>query len=223
MKKSDVTIGVYETFEPGNLMIVDFMSYYKDNDLFVDFPTGTRDIGRVSIKRNRDHLWYHADWKWLIPVIEKIEAINDPWHGHFGVHIISNSCTIQSTRLRPDEAIKEGQEPRYFASYTEVYKLIAVWKAVVDFIEWYDSRPSGDLPYAIKLEDDKMAHLTLRWELDKFRFGYKCNDEDGFRMCITFDDRKESNIESAKEILADNILKKKIPKKKQYFQTIPKS
>ena len=69
-----------------------------------------------------------------MPVVEKIEKINDKFHGYFGVHVSSNSCTIQGTKLRTDA---ENFYPAYFSQHYGETKIEATWLAVVQFIQWY--------------------------------------------------------------------------------------
>lgn len=78
---------------------------------------------------------YGLDWNKLIEAVETIEGIKDEYHGHFGIYIGSNSCSIQSTKFRSDQIIPEP--PYYFASWTLESKIESTWTAVVYFINWY--------------------------------------------------------------------------------------
>jgi len=64
---------------------------------------------------------YHCSWNWLMPVVEKIEAM-------FEQDIIINGCAcyinIQGIEI----------------SYTETTKIVAVYNAVVDFIIEYNKK-----------------------------------------------------------------------------------
>jgi len=79
---------------------------------------------------------FHSSWDWLMPVVEKIESIKDEYHGRFGVHISSNTCTIQATNFRSNERMAEP--PYYFITVTVNTKLDATWLVVVQFIKWYN-------------------------------------------------------------------------------------
>jgi hypothetical protein len=82
---------------------------------------------------------WHCSWDWLIPVVEKIEEINDPHHGYFGVYINSNGCIIQGTNLwKSLQAGYEG-EPVYMINCIYPTKLEAVYNAVIGFIKWYNN------------------------------------------------------------------------------------
>lgn len=79
---------------------------------------------------------YDSSWDELIPIVEKIEAIYDHFHGYFDVHISWNNCTIQGTKLRT------GKNPHY-AYFNEVAletKLLATHYAVYMFIIWYNEK-----------------------------------------------------------------------------------
>lgn len=80
---------------------------------------------------------YHTSWDWLMPVVEKIEAIKDNHHGHFAVYIGSNVCTIQATNLRTNKPMADP--PHYYSEVVHDTKLSATWLAVIAFITWYSS------------------------------------------------------------------------------------
>lgn len=81
-------------------------------------------------------LEYHNSWDTLMSVIEKIESTWDPFHGYFGIHICSNSCGIQGSKLRLDK-----NNPRYAYSdmQYERNKITATWIAITNFIKWYNA------------------------------------------------------------------------------------
>jgi hypothetical protein len=76
-----------------------------------------------------------VSWNHLMQIVDEIEAIEDPHHGHFGVHISSNSCVIQATNLRTDKPLADP--PHYFADWTNNTKIDAVWIGIIAFIKWY--------------------------------------------------------------------------------------
>lgn len=87
-----------------------------------------------------EQLRYHKDWNWLIPVVEKIESIYSEHHGYFGVHISSNSCSIQGTKLHL--AIEKNSKYGYvYMSDPNAIletKLESTYYNVVAFIKWYN-------------------------------------------------------------------------------------
>ena len=79
---------------------------------------------------------YHTSWDWLMPVVEKIESTETEFDGYFGVHISSNNCCIQGTRLRTDP---EHFHPAYFNDVTLDTKILSTWQAVIQFLKWYNT------------------------------------------------------------------------------------
>lgn len=88
-----------------------------------------------KLKDSMEYGKFHLQWDWLMPVVEKIETINDPHHGFFGVYISSNSCCIQGTNLRTD---KKQEPPVYFNDVVHDNKLSSTYSAVIIFIQWYN-------------------------------------------------------------------------------------
>jgi hypothetical protein len=88
-------------------------------------------------RRYHYELKYHSSWDWLMPVVEKIESIYDDFHGYFGVHISSNSCYIQGTKLRTEP----GKEHyAYFNEATLSTKILSTHCAVYLLILWYNKQ-----------------------------------------------------------------------------------
>lgn len=98
-------------------------------------PIILKQFPNIYLCRNNNDLKYHSSWEWLMPVIQKIERIHDDYHGYFNVHISSNACVIQGTRLI---TTPENFHPAYFADHIGETKLEAAYRAVVEFINWYD-------------------------------------------------------------------------------------
>ena len=92
-------------------------------------------LGFKFYESHRKLFDYENNWNDLMNVVYKIESIYDDFHGYFGVHINSNSCTIQGTRLRTDP---ENPHYAYYNQFVEQYKITATYKAVVEFIKWYN-------------------------------------------------------------------------------------
>ncbi len=90
------------------------------------------------ICRSHNELSFRHDWKWLMKVVEKIESIYDNHHGYFGVYIISNSCTIQGTKLNLALKDLKGYGSVYFSDNYNDTKILATWDACDKFLEWYD-------------------------------------------------------------------------------------
>ena len=67
-------------------------------------------------------LHYHTSWDWLMPVVEKIEALK------YRVEISHNGCLIESHKDLDTARINSG------IGEIEPTKLKATYKAVVEFI-----------------------------------------------------------------------------------------
>lgn len=83
-------------------------------------------------------LGYHDDWNKLMIVKDFIENLpDDPFHGKFGVHIYSNSCTIQATRLCTDP---DNLCLAYLSDVNAVFHtcMESAWYNMVEFIKWYN-------------------------------------------------------------------------------------
>ena len=137
----------------GNKLIAVFMGYqyeaglgiehcgwYKTIPSTFDTEKELRFGYREYLCRN-DSIKYHKSWDWLMPVVEKIESLpKDNHHGKFGVHISSNTCSIQGTNLH--KAIKNLSEygAVYMSDPNAIFntKIESTWYNVVAFIKWYN-------------------------------------------------------------------------------------
>ena len=77
-----------------------------------------------------ENLRYKLEWNWLMPVVEKIESLNDN-EGDFDCHfeILRDACFIVAWH---------GE------TIIEIYatsKIEAVWLACLEFIKWYNDQP----------------------------------------------------------------------------------
>ena len=78
-----------------------------------------------------ESLRFDTSWDWLMPVVEKIENIQDDVENNsirahkFDVEIRQHCCTIHGTEI---EVTEMGS------------KILCVYYAVVEFIEWYNNQ-----------------------------------------------------------------------------------
>jgi hypothetical protein len=87
----------YETYEMNGVLNV----HYSENNI-----------------RTIQDTYYHADWNWLMEVVEKIESLG------FDVVIVHNICKI--TNGENEILLEIGQ------------KIYATYNACIDFIKWYN-------------------------------------------------------------------------------------
>lgn len=120
--------------QEGNKLIAEFLGWERDDDTTVfEESTWRTNDGNLVVD-----LLFDESWDWLMPVVEKIESIDNPYHGYFGVHICSNGCTIQATNLRTDKPITNP--PHYFDDVTLDTKILSTWYAIVRFIQFYNQQ-----------------------------------------------------------------------------------
>lgn len=111
----------------GNKIIVKFDGFKFYNDDPITYPIGYY-IGEFKgerIIKQEDEFEYHSFWDWLMPIVEKIESMNEL------VSIEQKSCIIIND--------KDPDLHNWFMNPIETKtKIEAVWFAVIDFIQWYN-------------------------------------------------------------------------------------
>lgn len=114
-----------------NELIADFMQYERNRLKYFIPQHGY--INSESLWKDMfpsEHLKFHKSWNWLMPVLQKIESIDyDTLISNFQVTISVDSKNITNIFIGD-------------ASNTVETKLQAVYKAVVEFIEWYNKKQS---------------------------------------------------------------------------------
>lgn len=119
----------------------------KSNKLIAEFIKGVNEDGGYNFGNSdieyfkylpskwydENCLAFNTSWKWLMPVVEKIESIYDEFHGYFGVHISSNSCCIQGTKLN-----LKDKHYAYFVNTVAKNKIEATYISIIHFIKWYE-------------------------------------------------------------------------------------
>lgn len=96
----------------------------ENNKLIADFMNHP-DLGT---KGDFSYLKYHTSWDWLMPVVEKIENILLSTDNSFNVTI---GCGIYCT-------IQDAYGELIDINTCEPTKIEATYKAVVEFIKWYN-------------------------------------------------------------------------------------
>lgn len=123
-----------EEIETGNKLIIDFLNWkiYTYNGPYMTFKcykvNSYPDIYIPEsgiLPANPSNLKFHSSWDWLMPVVEKIENLED-----YIIEISYKQCIIKSY-----EKNMEIITSRYLDS-----KIEAVWASVVEFIRWYNEQ-----------------------------------------------------------------------------------
>ena len=98
-----------------NKLIAEFMELKYKRGAYYD------EYNKEKVKQD-SNLKFHSSWDWLMPVVEKIENINE-W---VRVEITNNSIIITYMGYNK---ITHGKT-----------KIKTVYKAVVEFIKWYNKK-----------------------------------------------------------------------------------
>ena len=117
-----------------NLSIAEFMGGSADLESYrVNFPikNGVKGIFITDLK-------YDCDWKWLMPVVEKIEEIRLPSPSIVNVRVDISGTTCRIFKGEWNDS-KEGFISKYFQVDEKGTKIKSTYKAVVAFIEWYNT------------------------------------------------------------------------------------
>jgi len=130
--------------EEGNKIITDFMGYTiedKSDDKLKWFSgrcwSPFREDGWGCASQNRDWVesqmyWgkdFHKDWRWLMPVIEKIEKQ--------GTIIQLSFSGITNCKI----TVGNFKEPIITVANTESQdSMEAIYLAVIDYIKWYNDK-----------------------------------------------------------------------------------
>ncbi len=117
-----------------------FKSYQKCFDFCQQINKGKEpDECYFALPQHSLKFEYSTDWNELMLVVKKIESINDPHHGYFGVHISSNACSIQGTFLHRAIADLEGYGYVYMSDPNAIFatKEKSTYYNIVEFLKWY--------------------------------------------------------------------------------------
>lgn len=87
-------------------------------------------------------LKYHKSWKWLMPVVEKIELL---YNEGIDFNILSDGVIIYQLR---DVDIGQLHNPVEIIRLTSAEisfdnKIQVVWLAIINFIKWYNEENKG--------------------------------------------------------------------------------
>lgn len=123
----------------GNKIIAEFMGlkYQEKTDHPFCFPNGVwidkRGLGHKSLD-------YNSSWDWLMPVLIKIEdeldvvtSIQINRYKDVGLKGIMGECHLCLFETGHDEIITDS-----------ALKIESLWKAIVKFIIWYNSKENGN-------------------------------------------------------------------------------
>jgi hypothetical protein len=118
------------SIEEGNKLIAEFMSVKKEQTFF-----GERYIYEIFNNKYSTELYFHKSWDWLMPVLIKIEteldavtSIQINKYKNVGLKEIFGETSVCLFEGLHDTIIKDSS-----------LKIEALWKAIVEFLTWYNS------------------------------------------------------------------------------------
>lgn len=114
------------TTEEGNKLIANFcmVERLEDNKYCFFLPDHVLKFASPLKWLDISEMKFHLLWEWLMPVVEKIESIKDS--DDYEVDIFGNCCDIGGKI----EVVGKT-------------KIEATWKAVTQFIQWYNFEKNG--------------------------------------------------------------------------------
>lgn len=129
------------TIQESNKLIAEFMGWTEESP-YSDVPDAAKrwfcpyEFPHYKKAMTTNGLEFHNSWDWLMPVIEKIERsyLCEQEYAN-QVVILLNTCSIEPSNY----ANPIGQ--KMIESFGET-KLEATYKAVVEFIQWYNEKKS---------------------------------------------------------------------------------
>jgi len=124
----------------GNKLIAEFMDWsYEQQHRNFRYADDTKvwkkcwfDTYGIRRTDKNNPLLFHSSWDWLMPVVEKIETINDLDDGYCSDFVLTATYHIQNWTVSILDNNIEVTEQEGLT------KIGTTYKAVVEFIEWYN-------------------------------------------------------------------------------------
>jgi len=134
---------LYMTIEEGNKLIASFMGAtieLKEGRWHGNHWSPYRGLSNHASANNKDFIEhhihfdssYHESWDWLMPVVEKIEGINEPIANfvRYSVETSNNNCYVY--------LLLDWDIPIIITKQQGKSKIEAVWHCCIKFIEYYN-------------------------------------------------------------------------------------
>lgn len=121
----------------GNKLIAEFMGgalVYLGELANIEFQRSATLFEYIPIER----LQYHSSWDLLMPVVDKIEAIDLFENGvgyHFKYHFTISAIFVEISLAHDCKEGKHGKLIWHFVRQEKLSKIEATWLTVVEFIE----------------------------------------------------------------------------------------
>lgn len=120
-----------EEIMAGNVLIAEFMGFVKEDKFYkyIEWDENSDDFGG-QFYIEPQNMYFNTSWDWIMPVVEKINEIDN---FKFRVEVCYKSCYIWDGDVQI--SVWGNCEST----------IIAVYKAVVEFIKWYNVSQKGDV------------------------------------------------------------------------------
>jgi hypothetical protein len=115
-----------------NELIAEFMQIKHEKDPFVRSPKLYWHYDKINLMA--ESLSFDTSWDWLMPVVDKIVSMKHPIY-MYSSHIQKSVTIFQLGAKGDDERLVRNSD-------TRVPLIDQVYKAVVEFIKWYNSQPT---------------------------------------------------------------------------------
>lgn len=114
----------------GNILIAEFMQY-NDIDCHECKHSGVCNHLQcgLSTQEKIEQFKFHSSWDWLMLAVEKIERLLFPNDVFYNIHILSGCCVCIIS-----------SDVNIFGEYSESTKKLTVFKAIVEFVKWYNEQ-----------------------------------------------------------------------------------
>lgn len=141
-KRNEINLEAGNHIITSNKLIAEFMvgfirEGYNHPYQYVDFKD---ENGIFNETVRTDNLKYHSSFDWLMPVVEKIQSIDitpPPNYKGYRIEIVVQGYV----------KISGFPMPPIFTNVSIEGSLIkAVWKAVIQFIQWYNQNTTSPSP-----------------------------------------------------------------------------
>lgn len=128
----------------GNKLIAEFMGGKHNGGSYYNFYNGLPIQGRTEKEYPAEwietDLHFHSSWDWLMPVVEKIESMDNRAGVRLETRLIAHTKINARDMMTPIYCYTFGitfnQHEKF--SVDAESKISAVWHGVIQFIQWYN-------------------------------------------------------------------------------------
>jgi hypothetical protein len=130
------------SIEEGNKLIAEFMGLKSE---WKKYPNPQLDRLEVDKGTHWDEAKYHTSWDWLMPVVEKIENSKHSNYGEKIKFFVFSMAQFHCSIIGHTGIRQPGCYYQTPYGYEPPSKIMAVWEAVIGFIQWYNSNNTNQI------------------------------------------------------------------------------